>query len=370
MRSISCAALAVFLFLLVLPLPAHAQTSTTQGPVGYGVAAHPWNLQDRDFREAKSLGVSYVRMDFVWVDFEPTRDATFVFSKYDRFVASAKANALQIVATIPGEVPTWLRPAGGAGNSIPSGDKYGDFVTQFGQFVFAVVGHYKNDVTYFEIWNEANIKDFWNDAEATLERDSYNRGQAITKYVTLLKEAYNQAKAANPNCKIISSGLSANDYVYVQGMYENGAKGYFDFLGLHPYFWHGPALNYDPDYVDWNSPYYEQFPKISLVRDKMVANGDDAKKIFITELGVSTADGPQGSTTEQIQADRLKRVFEKILRNPGYPFVEAVMWYQLRDYASQAASCYGLLNLDYAKREMYFAYMTITKGSLAVLRRS
>jgi len=356
--------------MLLLPLHAKGQTNGAQGSVGYGVAAHPWSLLEKDFREARDLGVRYLRMDFVWADFEPTRDAPLAFSKYDQFVALARTNSLQIVATIPGEVPTWLRPAGGARNSIPGGDKFGDFVSQFGQFVFAIVGHYKNDVVYFEIWNEANNKAFWDDTEATLERNSYNRGQAITKYVTLLKQAYTQAKAANPNCKIISTGLAANDYVYVQNMYENGAKDYFDFLGLHPYFWHGPALNYDPDYVDWSSPYYEQFPKISLVRDQMLANGDEAKKMFITELGVSVADGPQGPTTEQIQADRLRRVFEKILKDPGYPFIEAVMWYQLRDYPSQAAKCFGLFLEDYTKRQMYFAYRTITRGTLPVTRRT
>lgn len=335
------------------------------------MAAHPWNLQDRDFREAKSLGVSYVRIDFVWVDFEPTRDASFVYSKYDRFVGLAKANGLQIVAMIPGEVPPWLRPSGGSRKTIPSGTAFSDFVSQFGQFVFAIVDHYKNDVTYFEIWNEANIKGFWDDSESQLLQSSntYNRGQAITKYVTLLKEAYTQAKNANRNCKIISTGLAANDYDYLRGMYENGAKGYFDYVGLHPYFWHGPTLNYDPDYVDWNSPYYEQFPKISLVRDVMVANGDEAKKIFVTELGVSSADGPQGPTTEQIQADRLKRVFEKILKDPGYPFVEAVMWYQLRDFPDQASQCFGLFLVDYTRRQLYFAYASIIRGNLKVLRR-
>jgi hypothetical protein len=128
-------------------------------------------------------------------------------------------------------------------------------------------------------------------------------------------------------------------------------------------------LNYDPDYVDWNGPYYEQFPKISLVRDQMVANGDEAKKIFITELGVSSADGPQGPTTEQIQADRLRRVFEKIQKDPGYPYVEAVMWYQLRDYPSQASQCFGLFLMDYTRRQTYFAYLALTRGTLTVLRR-
>lgn len=359
--------LLIFLF-LVIPVSGLQNSQkiqsrgTISNPTGllYGVCSHPWALTERDCQKMKTLGTKYIKMDFIWKQFEPYRDAPFVFSQYDKFVEWAKANNLEIVALLM-YVPTWIR----SDRTIPTGADFDDFVTQFGQFVYAVVDHYKGSITYFEIWNEANGQYFWRDPEATIEGVSkYNRGVAVTKYVTLLKEAYTRAKAANPNCKIISSGLATNDYVYVQEMYDNGVKGYFDYLGLHPYFYHSPTKNYDPDYVDWDSPQtdphiYRQFPKIKLVRDIMVANRDKSKDIFITELGVGRKDGPEGPTTEEMQADRLRRVFEKIDHDPGYPFVNAVMWYQFRDKATSSSYMYGLLREDYTPRHMYYTYKDV-----------
>jgi len=322
----------------------------------YGVCSHPWVLNERDFQEMKKLGVEYVRMGFIWEEFGKYYPLNF--SKYDQFVEWAKANDLKIIALFT-QVPPWLRSDSSGPFTIPTGTDFDDFVTQFGEFVYAVVNHYKGNITHFEVWNEANINVFWNDTEGRLERETYNREMAITKYVILLKEAYTRAKAANPNCKIISTGLSECDYDYVQGMYDNGVKGYFDYLGLHPDFWHSPTKNYDPDYVDWDSSLYGQFPKIELVRNVMVANGDEGKDIFATELGIGGADGPEGPTTEEMQAERLRRVFEKIDHDPGYLFIDTVCWYQWRDWGSETQKRKGLLREDYTPRPMYYAYKDI-----------
>lgn len=311
----------------------------------YGVCSAPWTLTERDCQEMRNLGVKHVRMDFLWIDFERTRDAPFDFSKYDRFLQLTKSYGLQIVAFL-WTLPSWLIPAGGDKFTIPTGTDFDDFVTQYGQFVYAVVNHFKDEIIYFEVWNEPNNYGFWKDPEGTIE-GIHVRGKAITKYVALLTEAYTQAKAANPNCKIVTGGLSENDYVYVQGIYENGAKGYFDYLGLHPYFWRS---SWDPDFVDWNSSAFDYLPKIKLVRDLMVANGDESKDIFITEVGI----GGATCTNEELQANRTKRTVEKIRQE--YPFVNAIMWYQFRDKGGSESPNWGLLRNDYTPRQMYEAY--------------
>jgi hypothetical protein len=287
----------------------------------------------------KKLGVKYLRIDFMG----PPLD----YGQCDQIVQWAKANGLQIVALLLGD-PT-----------IPVGDAFDSFVSQFGQFVHAVVAHYNGNITYFEVWNEPNTIGAWNDPEGTIVNGFYVHGQAIAKYVSLLKEAYTQAKSANPDCKIISGGI-ANDWDYLQGMYDNGVKGYFDYFGSHPYFNHSPTKNYDPDYVVWDDIWFGYFPKIQLMRDKLVSNGDSDKDIFITELGIGNSTGPEGPTTKEMQADRLTRVFEKIDHDPGYPFVKGVMWYQFRDKATSPSYDYVLLNEDYTPREIYYAYENVT----------
>jgi len=326
-------------------------TISYQAGLLYGVCGWPWTLTERDFSEAKNLGVKWLRMDFVWIDFEPYRDAPFDFSEYDQIVGWAKNNGIEIIPLL-WTVPYWLNNA--THSDIPTGAAFNDFVTRFGNFVYKIVEHYKTDIKYFEIWNEPNIG-FWNDPESTLyvydEWHTYNSERGVEKYVTLLKEAYTQAKRANPNCVVISGGIS-NYAPYLQEMYGYGAKGYFDVFGSHPYFWHGTTKNYDPDYV-WVEGYPDNFASIQQMRDVMVANGDGTKKIMITELGVDGQPGPEGETTEAIQARALTRVFQKI--DEEFPYVIGVMWFHLRTEMEN----YGLLHEDYTPRQMYYAYQQL-----------
>ncbi|MCW4045023.1 MAG: endo-1,4-beta-xylanase [Candidatus Bathyarchaeota archaeon] len=317
----------------------------------YGVCGWPWTLTERDFQEAKNLGVKYLRMDFPWGAFEYYNGATFTFTEYDRFVTWAKNNDIEIIPILC-NVPSWYNT--GSEWKIPTGSGFSDFVTRFGNYVYRVVDHYKADIKYFEIWNEPNIVNFWNDPEGTLVWDFFNRGSSVQKYVTLLQTAYTQAKLANPNSIIISGGLAANDDIYLQQMYNYGAKGYFDLLGLHPYFKpNSPTINYDPDYVRWGVWDPHEFPKISLMKDVMEVNGDTSIDILITELGVGDGAGPEGATTEAIQARALTRVFEKL--GQEFPYVIGCMWFHLRTDMEN----YGLLRENYIPRQMYYAYRQI-----------
>lgn len=297
-------------------------------------------------------------MDFVWPDIETSR-GVFEWSEWDQFVEWGQRYGIEIIPLFL-VVPYWLYPS--ASNVVipPSGAEFDDFVSEFGKLVYNTVDRYKGKIRYFEIWNEPNLQGFWDDPESPLyvydPWHSYNTGKAVQKYVSLLQEGYRQAKRANPDSIVISAGIS-NYAHYLEEMYSYGAKGYFDVFGSHPYFWHGPTLNYDPDYYN-DEP--DRFPGIQRMRDVMVANGDEDKKIMITELGVDGESGPEGATTEAIQARALTRVFEKIDYDPGYPFVVGVMWFHLRtDMGS-----YGLLREDYTPTQKYYAYRDIIQSSV------
>jgi len=312
----------------------------------YGVCSHPWSLNERDFQEMQKLGVKYIRMDFSWQGFQSARGAPFNFTNYDRFTNWSRIYGVKIIPILM-RVPSWFGTGGDI--NIPNITAFDDFVSQFGDFVYAVVDHYKDNITYFEIWNEPNWYKFWNDSDATYKNGEFVRGTGISKYVTLLKEAYTRAKAANPNCKIISGGIGNDDY-YLEEMYNYGVKGYFDIFGSHPYFGSSPTKNYDVDYINPQGDIWD-FPKIQYMRNVMVANGDGAKTILITELGIDDENGPEGPTNEEIQADRLTRIFEKTLQE--FPYVEGIMWYKLRDTST---GNYGLFKSDYTTRLMYYAY--------------
>jgi len=338
----------------------------------YGVCTHPQNVTERDFQEMRKLGVKYVRIDFNVAWYFTPAYAPSEFSVYDQIVRWGKTYGVEIIAIL-NTVPSWIL----AGDvNIPTGATFNEFVTEFGKWTRLVVDRYKGSITYFEIWNEPNNWGSWNDPEGIVVGD-HIYGKAVTKYVTLLKKAYSQAKMANPNCLIITGGIS-NDVRYLQEMYDNEAKGYFDLFGSHPYFYHSPTKNYDVDYINPEGHEWH-FPKIQYMRDIMVANGDGDKKIMITELGVDgdhrNVAGPEGPTTEAIQARALTRVFQKTMQE--YPYVEGIMWYQLKDTHKAFSDVpltianWGLFRMngswdpdypnvvDYTPRLMYYAYKSL-----------
>ena len=62
------------------------------------------------------------------------------------------------------------------------------------------------------------------------------------EYVALLKAGYEAAKRADPSVTVITAGLTPTgtwndearpDDVFLQQMYDAGAKAYFDVLGAH-----------------------------------------------------------------------------------------------------------------------------------------
>jgi hypothetical protein len=179
----------------------------------------------------------------------------------------------------------------------------------------------------WEIWNEPNTSFFWRPAVD------------VQAYTRLLQKTYRAVKFANPNARIILGGLSpgnsttAEDSIpaaeFLNVLYQNGAGGSFDTVAYHAY-GSGPLENWLAD-------------ALAELRSVMHANGDDAKPIWITEMGCYT-NGP-GSVSETWQADYLT---ESITFLAAIPYVERVYWYTLRDGNSSASPemNYGIFRYD------------------------
>ena len=84
----------------------------------------------------------------------------------------------------------------------------------------------------------------------------------------------------------------------------------------------------------------------------MVAAGDGAKPVWVTEFGWSTTTGAYG-VTEQAQADFLARAFRKL---ESYPWVPVALWYSFRNNAGLAdapatwEANTGLVRTDYSAK--------------------
>jgi hypothetical protein len=179
----------------------------------------------------------------------------------------------------------------------------------------------------WEVWNEPNTSFFW---RPVVKADGYT---------TLLKKTYAAVKAANPNAKVILGGLSPGnspeqmDAVpaadFLTRIYQNCGGAFFDAVAYHAYGVGGIE--------DW-LPH-----ELGVIREVMVAYGDAAKPVWITEMGDYTS-GP-GTRSEEWQA-RLLRQARTIL--PRFSYVDRVYWYTLRDAGVSAdpEMHYGLFRAD------------------------
>jgi polysaccharide biosynthesis protein PslG len=106
-------------------------------------------------------------------------------------------------------------------------------------------------------------------------------------YTDLLKAAYPEIKAADPNATVIGGvvgsvitygNLTMNPIDFVDGIYAAGGEPYFDALSFHPYQYTLPFSTggWHPD-----SP----INQLAAMHSVMVANGDGDKLIWASEYG-------------------------------------------------------------------------------------
>ena len=118
--------------------------------------------------------------------------------------------------------------------------------------------------------------------------------------------------------------LAMNDLNFLQGIYDSGGGDYFDVLAAHPYGFGRPPT--DPPAFDRLN-----FRRIELLREIMVANGDAAKPVWVTEMGWRTS-APNPADTWQVVTPRQQRdyVFEAIdYATKNYPWLEKMALWEL-----------------------------------------
>lgn len=173
---------AALLSVLVAAAPAAAQI-----PLGTNVH----QSLDVGHDAAKAAGLGWVRIDLNWFQCEPAQGA-YDFALLDGVVDAAKARGLSVLAVV-GYGPAWASagdPAGdGSINDVPIEGAYAAFVT-------AVVDHFQDRVTHYELWNEPNLEDFF-------------EGTPGDYTERVLVPGAKAVHAACPTCKVVAPGLAS-----------------------------------------------------------------------------------------------------------------------------------------------------------------
>jgi hypothetical protein len=334
------------------PIPA---TASAAEPSQFGISAGG-GIQDQDaatlgndLDAIRAVGSRWIRIDINWAVIQAGGPSSYNWAPFDRVVQGATQrgiNVLGIIAYTPG----WARPAG-------TNSHYGANPAQFAAFVSAAVQHYSAlGVHAYEVWNEPNISAFWGPKPNPVA------------YTNLLKAAYGEIKAADPQATVLSGGTApansdGTNYApvdWLTAIYANGGGDSFDAVSHHPYCW--PAL--PGDGVSW-SAWHQMYGTSPSVRSVMVAHGDSDKKIWGTEFGAPTNGTPGSYVSESDQAKMISRAYELW---GSYSWAGPLFTYQARDIGTTTdtrENFFGLLRYDYSQKPAYAAYKAAADGAAA-----
>jgi polysaccharide biosynthesis protein PslG len=156
------------------------------------------------------------------------------------------------------------------------------------------------------------------------------------------------AGALAPTLEPPGSPWGLNDLIYLQGMYDAGAAGYFDGLAAHSYGLTFPP-EADPDENVLN------FRRIELLREIMVSNDDGDKQIYITETGWN--DHPRWTRAVR-PSERLRYTLDALTyAEENWPFVEMIgIWvFRLPAPEKSYMDYFTLVTPEFVKKPIYSA---------------
>ena len=271
---------------------------------------------------ASDLGAGWVRLWGSWETAQPARGtwAPEVIADMNRSVDAAKARGLKVLVVVQ-RTPAWA--SGNKDARHPPTDP-STFGAAMGGFAAKIPG-----VDAWELWNEEDDTIFW------------AGGADPVKYAAMVKSAYPAIKAAQPNDIVVTGGTVGNNFDFIEALYGQGIKGYFDAVGVHTdtaCLVNGPDVHYRDEQGKIGRYTFTGHREVHSV---MARHGDGDKPIWMTELGWNTQDNSPGScntgmwagqkplgVSEKQQAEFLTQAYRCLAADP---YVEVALWFSLQD---------------------------------------
>jgi hypothetical protein len=317
----------------------------------------------------KATRAKVTRVDVLWSLVAPTQpaaptdpnDPAYDWSRLDAiFTGLAAARITPIVSTY--STPDWAvagrNPARRTTLYNPSAPRPG----QFGQFMRALATRYTGAfvpigavaplprVRHYEVWNEPNLKAFFN----------HNGRSTVPRYKGLVRAAYTQVKAVNRRAIVIagvggprSSGGKGNvgARAWMNGL-VNDKRLKFDAYSQHIYPSRAPRFS---------TPSYRRAFPTWLSLDEIYATLDKKRKgmkLYVTEAGYTTARTPFRPDLKPASLGQQRTYLRQLFALPAVksPRLAAVVWFNLEDNVNWPA---GLLRAGGAPKPSYAAFRAI-----------
>ncbi|HZQ26905.1 MAG TPA: cellulase family glycosylhydrolase [Acidimicrobiales bacterium] len=303
---------------------------------GRGCRAGGLPVRAGELDAVRDAGVGWIRADVGWVNSEPDQpgklDKAYA-ARTASLVDDAHARGLRVLAVV------WASPGWASGaparpteenrlSRLPPTDAH---LADYARFLAGFVKRTKVDAV--EVWNEPNLRTFWNEADpAAPDRTSVGR------YAKLLQLAGEAVHGLNGRpVPVLGGAVARADDRWLSAMYEQGAvlaggaarfRASFDGLAIHPY----P----DPSDGPPGSPDTEgrqNLIHIDAVHDLLARVGDGAKPVWVTEFGWSSNQRCAGRDESPgvSEADQARYLGDAFQLFAARPWVKAAFWYDVRD---------------------------------------
>ncbi len=188
----------------------------------FGICTHlrgkPVHDQEREVMALAWCGAKVARDDISFGRVMPTPE-TWDLKQYDAFRELLEQSGVEL-APILQYPPMWAKPEGWKSQRKGGRGHFAPELAPWGEFCKRLAGTLRGKVRYIEIWNEPDHPGF---ADFTSD-----------EYIKLLNTAYRNIKAAAPETKVVSGGVSGLVSREQIALFEKIVKdGSFDIPALH-----------------------------------------------------------------------------------------------------------------------------------------
>jgi hypothetical protein len=349
---------------------------------GYGIQVQGL-VGDVDYTmgQVESLGLGWIKQQVRWEEIDRNPDRWWPV--YDAVVESANRQGLRVMLSVV-DAPEHTRSY--RDENFEAGPP--DDLSLYTGFLGQLMERYQGRIHAIEVWNEQNLDREWDTAE----------GVSPTRYVEMLRLAYQTIKSRDPNVIVISGALSPVGYTatdpnnpsrivfmrdldYAREMIAQGFLSYCDCVGVH----HN-GYNVPPD-VLWDDATYQDptatfrgfwdNPDVSWSFRSTLSWYNDAvsgmKPLCVTEFGWASSEGFEGyppgfefaqDNTLEEQSQFIIQAYQ-LMRQWG--FVRLAFLFNL-DYAQKGganpadpATPYSILNFNGVARPAFEAVRAMEK---------
>jgi len=201
-----------------------------------------------------SIDLRWHRVDGEWSQVERV-EGVYDWSLQDDIVASAERLNLHLMATLS-YTPSWA--SGSTNNAQPPRDP-----SKFVAFVRAFTQRYRGKFGCLGVWNEPNLKQFWNGGKRQFIDD------ILVPSLRAIREEAPEQAICGPD--LSSSGDERRDWM--EPILASPAGALFDIITHHQY--------------DGNDTVSGRVQEIERMRSLLVSKGHGDKPLWITEIGWS-----------------------------------------------------------------------------------